>query len=418
MVAQFNMSDYDSNNKLLKYQSSPNSPFRGTMRWFIEEGRWNRTYNFEEVQTLHNPKILTDFINWSKTYFPAEKYVLILSDHGDIFSIQDQPVDSEVTTINGWDEYRSCVDDYNLGNENIPLSVFGIEEGIKNSGVKMDLIYFDCCLTGQIESLYQLKNQTNFILSSSNTSYATNHTDFLTRLKKSSSTSQAMCNYIDDVMGRWDDINHAKSNFLDIFLTDTSKFDNVIEKFNNVKNQLIKKTFPTEELTSEVKKELRERFRPVIEQIKVNDDFTEEKIPNSWKNGKMYYYDFEIKEDYTISDLSDKNCKSIDILCAFYELAKDDSTLTNLVEELENALITNDDRLIVKSRRHFREYSNLSNEKPYSLGLVFTNSSFFQEEDGSYQKYDTLQSVYEKLAFDEVTKWSEFILKNDTASTD
>lgn len=164
MVAQFNMSDYDSNNKLLKYQSSPNSPFRGTMRWFIEEGRWNRTYNFEEVQTLHNPKILTDFINWSKTYFPAEKYVLILSDHGDIFSIQDQPVDSEVTTINGWDEYRSCVDDYNLGNENIPLSVFGIEEGIKNSGVKMDLIYFDCCLTGQIESLYQLKNQTNFIL--------------------------------------------------------------------------------------------------------------------------------------------------------------------------------------------------------------------------------------------------------------
>lgn len=146
-TAQFNMSSYDDN-VLLSYQNAENSPYKGTMRWFMSETGWDTSNNTKEIQILHNPDLLTDFIKWSTYNFPAEKYILILANHGSPFGLVDQPVDSEVTKVNIWN--KGVIFDRNNGNEQTPLSIFGIEEGIKNSAIKMELIYFDCCLMGQI----------------------------------------------------------------------------------------------------------------------------------------------------------------------------------------------------------------------------------------------------------------------------
>lgn len=93
------------------------------------------------------PESLSDFIQWGMKNFPAEHYMLVLSDHGA-----------------GWKggiEDRSHYDWMSM-----PEMRKGIEDAQKKTGKKLDIIGFDACLMGQTEVAYELKDVADYMVAS------------------------------------------------------------------------------------------------------------------------------------------------------------------------------------------------------------------------------------------------------------
>ena len=90
------------------------------------------------VELMKNPDTLKGFINFAKNYAPAEKYCLILNDHG-----------------NGPGRGYG-LDDHDTANPNGMMSVAGLKQAISESDVvknggKFDFIDLDCCMMGNFE---------------------------------------------------------------------------------------------------------------------------------------------------------------------------------------------------------------------------------------------------------------------------
>ncbi|HEY9647931.1 MAG TPA: clostripain-related cysteine peptidase [Chroococcidiopsis sp.] len=90
------------------------------------------------------PQTLTNFIQWGIQNNPAQRYGLVLWNHGGGLP--------GVT----WDDSN--------GNDNLTLKE--ISTAIQNSGQTFDLIGFDTCLQGMVEQGYQLRNLTDVMVAS------------------------------------------------------------------------------------------------------------------------------------------------------------------------------------------------------------------------------------------------------------
>lgn len=105
---------------------------------------------------------ITDFISWGAAAYPAERTVLLLWDHG-----------------NGWDQgsiatskaipktVASMFTDTDNNGASAPfLPNYRINNAIKASGVKLDVLAFDGCSMGTIEALYEFRETADIIISS------------------------------------------------------------------------------------------------------------------------------------------------------------------------------------------------------------------------------------------------------------
>ena len=92
-----------------------------------------------------DPQTLADFIKWGVNEAPSQRYILILWDHG--YGIKGGF---------GADEL----------NENKTMSVSGISAAIANARVFFDIIAFDACLMGTVETAYALRNHTKYLIAS------------------------------------------------------------------------------------------------------------------------------------------------------------------------------------------------------------------------------------------------------------
>ncbi len=129
----------------------------GTKYWknkWMDGGKTQRLIAGEDelalVETLEGVKMtdsssLTDFIQWGKSAYPADRYVLILWNHGD-------------GTMGGYGR-----DELNDGTT-MRLSV--IREALKNGGVHFDIIGFDACLMGTLEMAYSLRGYADYLIAS------------------------------------------------------------------------------------------------------------------------------------------------------------------------------------------------------------------------------------------------------------
>lgn len=82
---------------------------------------------------MSTPQTLADFISWAMTNYPADRHVLIMSDHGSGW-------------LGGWQ------DDETGGNMFPSDLSAGLQQGLWTAGVeRLDLIGFDACLMSQIE---------------------------------------------------------------------------------------------------------------------------------------------------------------------------------------------------------------------------------------------------------------------------
>jgi hypothetical protein len=90
-----------------------------------------------------DPVNLTSFLSWTMTAAPANHYGLVLWNHG--AGLDGSNYDDE-------------------SNDNLKTSE--IVSGVKNSGIKLDLLSFDACLMGMTEVAYALKDITPVLVAS------------------------------------------------------------------------------------------------------------------------------------------------------------------------------------------------------------------------------------------------------------
>lgn len=92
-----------------------------------------------------DPATLSSFIRWSAEEYPADRYILILWDHG-----------GGVLDGFGYDEI-------------FPDSSLGIDDlasALKDGGVKFDIVGFDACFMATLETAYALEPYADYLISS------------------------------------------------------------------------------------------------------------------------------------------------------------------------------------------------------------------------------------------------------------
>ena len=96
---------------------------------------------------MSDPKNLADFIEWGMKEYPAQNYMLLISDHG-----------------GGWT--GAIEDDSHKGWMSLPDIRKGAEMAQEKTKQKLDIIGFDACLMGQSEVAYELKDVANYMVAS------------------------------------------------------------------------------------------------------------------------------------------------------------------------------------------------------------------------------------------------------------
>ena len=115
-----------------------------TERHIIKNGELQNVANLGETQ-MTSPNTLTDFIKWSASNYPADRYELVLWNHGGGTALGF-----------GYDEMYP--DDM--------LSLSQIGNALSDSGIKFDIVGFDACLMGTIETAYMLEPYADYLVAS------------------------------------------------------------------------------------------------------------------------------------------------------------------------------------------------------------------------------------------------------------
>ncbi len=155
----------------------------GCARWNnnVVSNRCNQIYqvvsgNLKTVDSnagtglLTDPKTLSGFISYTAKKFPADRYELILWDHGG----------GSVSGF-GYDQKSGS---------KTAMSLAGIKQALENGGVKFDFVGFDACLMGTLENGLMLSDLADYLIASEETEPGTGwyYTDWLTKLSSNTST--------------------------------------------------------------------------------------------------------------------------------------------------------------------------------------------------------------------------------------
>ncbi|MBQ6388612.1 MAG: hypothetical protein IJH90_03150 [Mogibacterium sp.] len=137
----------------------------GTERWFtsgiddstvgryvISGGKLETAELIDSSTCMSEPKSLTDFIVWTRENYPADRYMLVLWDHGGGFA-----------SGYGVDDLNDRADDGSI----MPASE--IIGAIRDANMKFDLIGFDACLMQNVEYANALEPYADYYLASEET---------------------------------------------------------------------------------------------------------------------------------------------------------------------------------------------------------------------------------------------------------
>ena len=138
-------------------------------RWLIADRAVQALDKNVGKKAMTDPATLTDFIKWGSANFPANRYFLILWDHGG-------------GSLSGYahDELYP----------NGTMTVDEISKALKDSGVKFDAVGFDACLMANMETAIAVEPYADYLIASEETEPGTGwyYTNWVTNLSKNSST--------------------------------------------------------------------------------------------------------------------------------------------------------------------------------------------------------------------------------------
>ena len=121
-------------------------------RYLISGGNIETAELIDETTCMSEPQSLTDFIVWAKENYPADRYMLVLWDHGGGFASG-----YGVDTLNG------------RGGGETTMLASEIINAIKKADMKFDLIGFDACLMQDVEYANALEPYADYYLASEET---------------------------------------------------------------------------------------------------------------------------------------------------------------------------------------------------------------------------------------------------------
>lgn len=130
-------------------------------RYTVCNGKLEKVLDLPDTTCMAEGSSLTDFITWTKENYPADRYMLVLWDHG-----------GGLSGGYAYDQINRRAD----GGEIMPSSE--LVEAVKNAGVKFDLIGFDTCLMQDFDVVAGLEPYTDYMLASEETEsgYGWNYT--------------------------------------------------------------------------------------------------------------------------------------------------------------------------------------------------------------------------------------------------
>ncbi|RYG30215.1 hypothetical protein EON81_25320 [bacterium] len=167
------LSEYSNTNvnQMERLASNPDVNF--VVQWKKAEGWWDRTPTFNGTRRylvkhdtsenigsrlvedmgqdvdMGNAETLADFVEWGKAKYPADKYLVVLWDHG-----------------TGWQRSaskpptRSISDDFSTGNK---ILAWDLANGFRS---KVDVIATDACLMQMVEVGYQIRDKCDYFVAS------------------------------------------------------------------------------------------------------------------------------------------------------------------------------------------------------------------------------------------------------------
>lgn len=118
-----------------------------SQRFIVENGGLTLVDDSLGQLDITDPQTLEDFINFCTTNYPANRNMLILWNHG-----------SGAVYGFGYDEH---VDDYNAA-----LTLDEMQTAIRNTGVKFEMIGFDACLMGGLETACAFYDTADYLIAS------------------------------------------------------------------------------------------------------------------------------------------------------------------------------------------------------------------------------------------------------------
>ncbi|MFP4499316.1 MAG: clostripain-related cysteine peptidase, partial [Vulcanimicrobiota bacterium] len=96
---------------------------------------------------MADPKVMTSFIKESMEKYPAEHYAFIIGDHG-----------------GGW--HGAVEDSGSHGWMSTPTIKKALDDAEKETGKKLDVLGFDCCMMASTEVAYELKDNAKYMVGS------------------------------------------------------------------------------------------------------------------------------------------------------------------------------------------------------------------------------------------------------------
>ena len=119
-------------------------------RWYYDPYEDKSTAEIRLVQemplaSMSDPETLSGFIRWSAAEYPAQKYMLVLWDHG------------------GGSRTGIFVDE--LYNNDI-LYLYELGEALKDGGITMEAVLFDACLMANLETACMIKDYARWMIAS------------------------------------------------------------------------------------------------------------------------------------------------------------------------------------------------------------------------------------------------------------
>lgn len=333
---------------------------------------------------MDNPQNLADFILSSRERFPAKKYILILWNHGLEFSIYDQPVKDSYVTAN---PARALVFDDNVeeDGDDAAISIFELEEALKLTGEKLDLLYWDVCTMNMIEHVYQLRNHVDYILGSEHVTpdCGGNYTALMHSLDTNSELLPAMQKYVEQAVRTWKNIYDDCVSY-DLTLMDVGYVEEVVQCVKLCADELIK---------------IRDSYEPGSQEDLYYHYLlgtSEEKATWFHSPGGVIYFPYNVDEYPAMV---------VDLFYLFRGMGEGlvDGTLSAYSTKLALAL---QQFLPVTESVATPDWVDR-----ISLGIYFDEGQYFNQEIDGYD-VNTVSKLYKMLDFEKVVGWSRFIEKN------
>lgn len=378
----FNLSQLDAHGKtdrinftgLVKFSESYQEDVttQGTRLYTLtNEGMKNEKVHEADFR-MDNPANLSQFIKDTQQKMPADKYILIFWNHGEEFGLSDElPENKDYTN-----ESRSILFDDNVGGES--MSVYEVEKGIKDSGIKMDLIYMDLCDYGMAEVYYQLKDCAKYMMAASapTPGIGGNYTELVEDLQENDSLEDAIKAYVPNCVKSWQNAG-MEAGQLDLECYDLSYMDEFATHCKNAVDEI--KTIAQK--AAETQKKLDKKLGKGL----IYDDFY----------GKYTGLSEQLH-------IFDGNEYSVDIYTAFSRMGSEylNGNLYNHATLMKRVI----DKMTIARASIYTPMWMTS----VSMGLAWPTNAINQSLDD----IECLKDNLETAAFYKVTGWGDFLLNN------